>query len=215
MKYWVKMPPMVKWTLRKAWWHFADVKNEIYLTFDDGPNESITPFVLDALSESKAQATFFLTGQRALLRPALVQEMLNRGHAIGSHSHSHLDGWKVNRSDWLADVLRGHDEVEQAAGRKVKLFRPPYGKMPRGMASQLPARWQAVMWNVMPGDFDLRKKSETVLADAMKHTKPGSIVVLHDSEKAEPHLRSMLPPFLSHVKAMGWNAAALPVTASE
>ncbi|MGB4535628.1 MAG: polysaccharide deacetylase family protein, partial [Tenuifilaceae bacterium] len=62
----------------------------VYLTFDDGPTEGVTPWVLDKLKEHSARATFFCLGKKVEMHPDIYQRILDEGHAVGNHSYSHL-----------------------------------------------------------------------------------------------------------------------------
>lgn len=99
----------------------------VALTFDDGPHPEHTPAVLDELARLGVVATFFLVGQRAAERPDLVRKIVDAGHAVGSHSSSHIEPWTVPLVDLAREYRRGRSEVEAAVGRPVALFRPPKG----------------------------------------------------------------------------------------
>jgi peptidoglycan-N-acetylglucosamine deacetylase len=208
--YLVKTPAIVMRASKKIWWRMPAVNHEVYLTFDDGPSPAVTSRVLRDLDRAGAKATFFMLGRSAVAHPQLVKRIIADGHAIGSHSHSHPDALHTTKKNWLADIRQGREAIEQIAGREVKLFRPPYGRLWPGSLRNLGADWQCVLWDVMPGDFDMRKKPSTVRMDALTHIDKGSIVVLHDSEKAAPILLEILPSLLSELQEMVFQLRALP-----
>lgn len=100
----------------------------VYLTFDDGPHPPETERVLDVLRERGARATFFLIGSKVSGNEAVLHRMLEEGHALGLHTYSHAGTFPLLSFDkMLADVNEGKRAVESAAGKKISLFRPPFG----------------------------------------------------------------------------------------
>lgn len=100
----------------------------VYLTFDDGPHPPETERVLDVLREHGARATFFLIGSKVSGNDAVLRRMLEEGHALGLHTYSHAGTFPLLSFDkMLADVNEGKRAVESVAGKKISLFRPPFG----------------------------------------------------------------------------------------
>lgn len=103
-------------------------RKEVYLTFDDGPHPPETERVLDVLRERGAKATFFLIGSKVSGNEAVLRRMLEEGHALGLHTYSHAGTFPLLSFDkMLADVNEGKRAVESVAGKKISLFRPPFG----------------------------------------------------------------------------------------
>lgn len=100
----------------------------VYLTFDDGPHPPETERVLDVLRERGARATFFLIGSKVSGNESVLRRMLEEGHALGLHTYSHAGTFPLLSFDkMLADVNEGKRAVESVAGKKISLFRPPFG----------------------------------------------------------------------------------------
>lgn len=100
----------------------------VYLTFDDGPHPPETERVLDVLREHGARATFFLIGSKVSGNEAVLRRMLEEGHALGLHTYSHAGTFPLLSFDkMLADVNEGKRAVESVTGKKISLFRPPFG----------------------------------------------------------------------------------------
>ena len=193
----------------------GDRPGEVALTFDDGPDPEITPQVLDLLAAHGAKATFFCVGYRAAQHPELVRRILAEGHALGSHSQTHLVGG-LSTADMLADYRAGRRAVEAAAGAPVPLFRPPHGHVEPPVA-----RWlrrsdlRTWLWNVDPGDYQPGTQSAGVAA-VVGGCVAGDIVLLHDAlEEALPDAppRSMLlaalPEALATLRARGLRSIPL------
>ena len=101
-----KTPSLIKFLYPGLTWNFPNNSRCIYLTFDDGPDEDVTSYVLDLLVKYDAKATFFVVGQNLEKSPDLVNEILKAGHTIGNHTYRHLNGWKTKTSTYLADIRK-------------------------------------------------------------------------------------------------------------
>src|SRR5947207_9494120 len=101
-------------------------KHAVALTFDDGPDATWTPLVLDTLESRDATATFFVIGENAELHPELLRRMLREGHEIGNHTFTHpnlaLVGPRLTRYELSATERL----IEAVTNRRTALFRPPY-----------------------------------------------------------------------------------------
>lgn len=205
--YLVKTP----WWLRMAYpglvWGIRGKEKAIYLTFDDGPHETATPFVLDQLKQYHAKATFFCIGKNVLAHPGIYQRILDEGHAVGNHTQHHVNGWKVT------DELYTKDFAEAATHIQSNLFRPPYGRIRRSQQKKLRvvnSRLRTIMWDVLSGDFDPTLTGEACLGYVLYHTRPGSIIVFHDSTKAWGRMQYALPKVLAHFSREGYRFAVIP-----
>src|SRR5690606_6356728 len=177
----------------------------VYLTFDDGPHPTATPYVLQQLEAYNAKATFFCIGKNVVAHPDIYRQVLEAGHTVGNHTHNHLNGWKHERIAYLRNVLEAARHIDS------HLFRPPYGRITLGQARQLHYRrpqWSIYMWDVLSADFDRSITAEQCADNVIKHIEPGSIVVFHDSEKAWDRMHAALPQVLAYCQAQGWQLKA-------
>ena len=131
MKYWIKTPRIVPLILSRLVWRFSPNKPVVYLTFDDGPNDSTTTDILKILEKEKIKGTFFCIGNNVVKNPEVFQEIIEKGHSVGNHSMSHINGWKVTKNKYLKDIEKATEII------KSNLFRPPYGKLNFSSTSQL------------------------------------------------------------------------------
>jgi len=180
----------------------------IYLTFDDGPHPVATAFVLDELNKFDAKATFFCLGKNVIEYPAIYERIVKEGHRTGNHTQNHLNGWKTTTDNYLADVS------EAALSIDTDLFRPPYGKIKQSQAKGIRKAMnnklaKIVMWDILSGDFDESLSKENCLENVNNKTKPGSIIVFHDSQKALPRLKYTLPLFLQKFAGNGFTFRSL------
>jgi peptidoglycan-N-acetylglucosamine deacetylase len=201
MFYYAKTPKWVRKLFTGSIWEMPATENAIYLTFDDGPHPIITPFVLDELKKYNARATFFCIGRNVLQDPAVFKRILNDGHAVGNHTYDHLDGWKTGNETYLQNILKAENYIDS------DLFRPPYGRITRNqrkdLIKQRPAA-KIIMWSVLSGDFDKNITPEQCCENVLKNAESGSVIVFHDSEKAEKKLRYALPIVLKYFCEKGW-----------
>jgi peptidoglycan/xylan/chitin deacetylase (PgdA/CDA1 family) len=178
----------------------------LYLTFDDGPHPQVTAFVLDQLKQYNARATFFCIGKNVEANFDIYKKILQDGHKPGNHTYSHLNGWKVPDNTYLNDIYAAKKIIDSP------FFRPPYGRITKFQLAQLQGikyNLTPVMWTVLSGDFDKKISNEKCLANVLKNSRPGSIVVFHDSEKSFEKLQHVLPKVLEHFHAKGYSFKAL------
>jgi peptidoglycan/xylan/chitin deacetylase (PgdA/CDA1 family) len=202
--YFIKTPWLLRTIFKQLLWRLPNQGNTIYLTFDDGPIPGVTPWVLDTLAQHQAKATFFCVGENVTKHPLIYQDVLAAGHSVGNHTYNHLNGWKTPTDDYLENVALC------AKALNSNLFRPPYGKLSPTQLMALQKNYHIVMWDVLSADFDQSIRPEQCLQNVLTHTQAGSIVVLHDSLKAEINLRYILPRLLEHFGKQGYTFAALP-----
>jgi peptidoglycan/xylan/chitin deacetylase (PgdA/CDA1 family) len=188
-------------------WQVKTKEKNLYLTFDDGPHETATPFVLDTLQCFNAKATFFCIGKNVTTNKEIYNRIINEGHSVGNHTENHLNGWKNSSGDYIENIRMASEKIDSP------LFRPPYGRIKRtqidalGSANNLPNK--IIMWSVLSGDFDTTISGEDCFKNVLKHAKAGSIIVFHDSAKANERLKYALPQTLGHFAKMGYAFKAL------
>ena len=205
----------------------------LYLTFDDGPIPEETPWVLEQLAAHQAQATFFCVGDNLGRHPDIARAALAAGHRLGNHTQHHRSAWNTPRPAYLADVAAcqrsleclvpgawglGTEEQKQLienqqqvleANNQKPLFRPPYGRLTWPVLRQLQAEYHVIMWSLLTRDYDRDLAPERALRLTLAATRPGDIVVLHDSRKASRSLRFLLPRLLAHYGDLGYEFATL------
>lgn len=202
-----KTPAVLKYVYPNLLW---DKKKEerrkknqrIYLTFDDGPIPDVTEFVLDTLKAYRAKGTFFCVGDNVDRHPQLYQKILRKGHVVGNHTHHHLNGWETRDQDYFNNIRQCDSSLIQHLPERVrllkKLFRPPHGKIRKSQIQFLKHEYTIVMWDILSGDFDQDFNEEKCLEKCIANTTAGTIIIFHDSYKAEKNLRYVLPRYLDH-----------------
>jgi len=179
-------------------WRMPSDENDLYLTFDDGPVPGPTEFVLDTLAKNSAQGTFFCIGDNIQKRPDLLTSIVAAGHAVGNHTVNHLNGWKTTAREYLQNV-RDFDAIAQQAGLEVqtRLFRPPYGRI-TWKQIRLLSEYQIIMWDSLSQDYNRHISPDSCLRHTIRATRAGSIIVFHDSYKAQRNMEYVLPRLIDH-----------------
>ncbi len=188
--YLVRPPYLLKKIYPKAIWRKKNLEKKIYLTFDDGPVNTITPWVLAVLKEHNIKATFFCVGENVKNHPEIFEQILNEKHIVGNHTYNHLNGWNTHSANYIKNVQKCSELV------KSNLFRPPYGKIKNSQFSILNSQFSIIMWDVLSGDYDKKTSPEKCLSNVINNVRNGSIIVFHDSYKAKENLEYALPRFI-------------------
>lgn len=157
-----------------------NTENGIVITFDDGPDEKVTPKVLEVLKKNNVKAVFFFIGHKAEKYPDLVQQVFNDGHIIGNHSYCHKNTYGFYSSaKIIADIERTAETIRKIIGVKPKFFRPPFGVTNPSMKSALQKlKILPVGWSLR--SLDTVKKDRAKLKNRLAAVKAGDIVLFHD-----------------------------------
>lgn len=183
-----QMPDIVRLLYPTVLWRKDKDKKVIYLTFDDGPTEEITHWILKTLDEFGVKATFFCIGNNAEKHPEIVDEIRQNGHSVGIHGYSHIRGLYKKQEEYFNDIKKSESII------KSKIFRPSHGRIYPSQVKKLnELGYKVVLWDVITRDYDANLKEEEVLKIAKKYTRNGSIVVFHDSLKAEKNMKYAFP----------------------
>jgi len=203
----IEQPPKLYRLLfhNAIWRKTIDGQKTVYLTFDDGPIPEITPCVLDLLHSYNIKATFFCVGDNVRKYPEVYQDILRRGHRVGNHTFNHVQGWKFRTSTFLANVQKASELIQS------NLVRPPHGHMRLPQNGALVCSgYQVVMWDVVTRDYNKKLTPEHVLDNVKNYVRDGSVIVFHDSLKAERNLKYALPRAIDWLLSRGYCFETLP-----
>lgn len=174
-------------------WGIVVYEPIVFLTFDDGPNPDITPWVLEFLNKEQIKATFFCVGENVQKHPDLYKQLIADGHQVGNHTMNHLNGMKCANEVYL-------NSIEQATAYiNSKLFRPPYGRLPKKLDKIIAQRYKIIMWSWLSKDYDNTVATQKIIA-AAQQIKPGDVLVFHDNSKTKERLKEVLPPIVQLLK---------------
>lgn len=197
-------------------------KGVIYLTFDDGPSNKITPKVLDILKKEKIKATFFVLNY-SKSNEKLIKRIVDEGHTIGIHGYSH-DYSKIYKSKkaFLNNVYSLQEKIEKSTDVKTKYIRFPGGssntisrRYCKGIMSELVGEmlgrgFRYYDWNVCAEDAGSAKNSKDVYNYVVKNLskKRGNMVLMHDFSTNQKGLKA-LPDIIKYAKKHKYRFAAV------
>ncbi|MDB4959534.1 MAG: putative xylanase/chitin deacetylase [Myxococcales bacterium] len=163
--------------------HGSRDRRSLALTFDDGPDPSRTPLLLDLLAELDIKATFFLLGNRVDAHPDLARRIVAEGHEIGNHTYNHRY-LPLARSRSVAAELEATDRaIARATGITPVLARPPYGgRSPRNVRVFDRLEKRLVLWDVNSYDWRGAPAAE-VAHRVVEQVRPGSIILMHEARE--------------------------------
>ncbi len=154
----------------------------LYLTFDDGPNPTATPSVLETLAAARVPAAFFLVGDHVQRHPDLARRVAAAGHEVGNHTQHHVKLHLRGPARIRRELGEAHAAITQTVGRSPRLFRAPHGY--RNPFVSLTARrlgYRVVGWTFGVWDSD-RPGSEEIRRRVRVKLRPGAIILLHDGD---------------------------------
>jgi peptidoglycan-N-acetylglucosamine deacetylase len=171
----------------------------VALSFDDGPDPVNTPAVLDILKQQGIQAAFFVVGNKLEVNRELIRRMDEEGHILGGHSYSHHFFFDLFTAQRMKTELKKTEEIVlKITGKKMKLFRPPYGVTNPVLARVIRKLGYLVIgWSLKSGDT-VAGDGQELLARLQKEVKSGDILLFHDTK---PVLSQILPSFITFLKS--------------
>ena len=199
MSWKVQPPTALRALFPNTIWRFNKSEKTLYLTFDDGPVEKETTWVMNLLDEYQIKASFFCVGENADKNAHLLEELIKRGHSVGNHAYNHLPAWKCSRQEYFDNIAKARPFIPGA------LFRPPHGQLYPWYMQELKKQFKhIVMWDVLSMDYDNRLSQSEVLNNVMHYTRNGSILLFHDSKKAWKRMHYALPAALDQLLKEGY-----------
>ncbi|WP_246066897.1 polysaccharide deacetylase family protein [Paenibacillus koleovorans] len=188
-------------------------KKQVALTFDDGPDMTYTPQVLDVLKANHVKATFFLTGVRAEANPSVVKRIAGEGHAIGNHSYNHPLFTKLSLSEYQHQIDRTSTILKSQIGYMPRLIRPPYGEISEDQLIWTKSQqYLIVNWNVDSEDWK-SPAADKITAMILNHTRAGSIVLQHSAGGEKQDLSgtvAALRAVIQQLKKDGYEFVTVP-----
>ncbi|WP_329404563.1 bifunctional polysaccharide deacetylase/glycosyltransferase family 2 protein [Streptomyces melanogenes] len=186
-------------------------KHKLVLTFDDGPDPTWTPKVLDQLKKYHAHGVFFVTGANAARYPDLIKRMVDEGHEVGLHTFNHPDlSYQSHaRIDW--ELAQNQLALEGAAGIRTSLFRPPYSSFADAIDDQ---NWPVIKYVGSRGYITALDSTDSedwqrpgiraIIKNATPKHGRGAIVLMHDSGGDRSQTVAALDTFLPELQGKGY-----------
>jgi|TARA_B110000240_G_scaffold30010_1_gene31836 peptidoglycan/xylan/chitin deacetylase (PgdA/CDA1 family) len=195
----VKTPKILSKLFPSLIWKIQTKKKEVWLTFDDGPDEKTTPLILSILEKLNIKATFFLIGREIEKHPSLTKSIIEKGHIIGNHSYSHLDGYMTSNKIYYNDIFKNEIKINN-----LNLYRPPFGRMSLPQIWFLRKKFKIIMWDIFSWDF-IKNNSLNMKNNVINNIEKGSIIVFHNNAKSFSNLSKKLEEILIEIQNKGYN----------
>lgn len=156
-------------------------KKVVALTFDDGPDDSVTPQVLDELKRQGIKATFFFVGERVKLYKKIVLRAHKEGHLVLGHSWSHPLFSKLSSVQVQSEILRTEEFLDKLIGKRPRIFRPPYGDISAHIPLVKKLGYKAILWSLDTLDWLSATNQDQIVKTVDEHVRPGEIILMHAS----------------------------------
>lgn len=191
------------------YWHGSPGRNQIALTFDDGPADPHTLKILDILNEHKVKATFFMVGRNVKNLPKIARRVAEEGHVIGNHTYNHRGQKLATPFMAIAEIKQAENIIKESTSVSPKFFRPPYGSTNRWALRQAEKlEYIICLWSVNAGDglgTNWRRIEKKVLSES----EDGAIILMHDGGRfSNQHSQKptvlALPGIISSLKESGY-----------
>jgi len=175
----------------------AILGKKIAITFDDGPNKTITPKILAVLKKYNVKATFFCIGKNIEMYPTIFKQIVEEGHCIGNHSYTHSNNFGFfSRSALIDEILKTDKLSHSLLGKRMKLFRPPFGVTNPAITKALKqTKHHVIGWNVRSLDTVIKDELK-IFTRITKQLKAGDVILLHDSSERSVNILEQLLLFL-------------------
>jgi peptidoglycan-N-acetylglucosamine deacetylase len=161
--------------------------DHVALTFDDGPDQAVTPLVLELLAARATKATFFLLGSRVAMNPGLAAEIVAAGHEVAVHGWEHRYLPLRGPLATYRDLARTADIIGSATSYQPGLFRPPYGVLSTpALVAARRLGLRTVLWSCWGKEWTPGSTPESVFATLNAGLRGGATVLLHDSDTTSP-----------------------------
>lgn len=193
---------------------YGNVKNQVILTFDDGPDAEYTPEVLDILEKEKVPATFFVIGENAEENLPLLKRIYKEGHEIGNHTFTHPNIAEVSRNRALTEMESTRLLIEAVIGRSTVLFRAPYNADAeptkevelKPVALSRDNNYYTVGESIDPNDWDKSATADSIYKRVVRQYEANpskGIILLHDAGGNRSATVAALPGIIHYFKAKG------------
>lgn len=193
---------------------FGNVHKEVVLTFDDGPDPTYTPQILDILKREKIHAAFFVVGLQGESNIPLLQRIYTEGHEIGNHTFTHPNIALVSKERASAEMETTRLLIEAVTGRSTVLFRAPYNADAeptteaelRPVALSKAQNYYTVGESIDPNDWEKGVIADSIYARVTREYEADpskGIILLHDAGGNRQATVEALPRIIKYFKDRG------------
>jgi peptidoglycan/xylan/chitin deacetylase (PgdA/CDA1 family) len=184
-------------------------KGTVALTFDDGPNPTYTPQILDILKKYNVKATFFVMGWAAKKYPKIMQEIVANGNAVASHTWSHPMLTRISQKQLYKEIVRPKVEIKKAIGKNPVCVRPPFGMGNKRVGAFI-RKHGMIMVPMGFNSFDYKRPGyRKIASQVINNAHSGQVFLLHDGPKKREQTVKALPLIIKGIRAKGLGFSAI------
>lgn len=181
---------------------------QVALTFDDGPDNVITPKVLDVLKQHQIHGTFFFVGNKVNNYSTVVKRALAEGNQVASHAYSHQELNKMNQADIKKEFVASDKALNQVLGLKPAMIRPPFGAINQDVLDVCKAEQEKIiLWSIDTLDWS-QPEPEHIAKNVLDNVRPGEIILMHSSQGHEATVNA-LPLIIKGLQQKGYQMVTL------
>ena len=184
--------------------------NEVFLTFDDGPDRVNTIKILKILKKEDVKATFFFLGSNIKRYKNIVKQAFIEGHTVAGHGYDHIDFRKLTLNDvYKNQILKTGMLIKEFIGMEYKFFRPPYGAVTEKQITFFQNKgFKIINWSVDSFDWQSSINKTKMIKEVMDNIHKGAIVLLHSgsSNKMTPDTLELL---IKKIKKEGYKFSTI------
>jgi len=180
-------------------------KKVVALTFDDGPDATYTPMILEVLHRNHVPATFFVLGSQVDKYPKVMQWIQKAGHEIGNHGYHHYDLNKLTEQEVYGEIKRTEKSILKTTGILAQYYRPPGGVMTHDVMNAVQtAGYDLIFWSVDPRDWSLARTASVIADSVIKNVRAGDIILFHDGGLNQRQTVAALQELITNLRSRGY-----------
>lgn len=183
-------------------------EKKISLTFDDGPDEIVTPQIIEILHNYKVKGNFFFIGSEAEKYPQVVMNAYEKENLVSSHSYHHVDLTTLSNAAQVDEINNAGLAIQRIIGKEPAMIRPPYGETNEALIENAKDKgYSVIIWSIDTLDWS-QKDAENIIKNVTDNLRNGDIILMHsDSEKTET--AKALPTIIEAVQEQGFEIVGL------
>ncbi|QQE76489.1 polysaccharide deacetylase family protein [Brevibacillus composti] len=186
--------------------HRIDTPHKVVaLTFDDGPDPTYTPMILEVLHRNRVPATFFVLGSQADKYPKIMAWIHKAGHEIGNHGYHHNDLNKLTEQEIYEEIKLGEKSILKSTGVLAEYYRPPGGVMTHDVMSAVQSSgYDIIHWSIDPRDWSLARTASHIAKSVKTSISPGDIILFHDGGLNQRQTVAALQELITDLRSQGY-----------
>lgn len=175
--------------------HGKPKKKSLFLTFDDGPNESFTVPICELLEKFNAKATFFCVGKSIEQNPEIARYVVEKGHLLANHSYHHQSFKTLSLQQQMTEASDCQAKINSISPRLPKVFRAPQGQLSPALFLKLKSQgWKIVHWSFDSLDYLQKSLDQQLKVFRDKAISNGDILLFHDDNQISIDILEALLP---------------------